>query len=73
MAIALNVSLGAPGQIVGVWIYKENEAKKGYPTGHWTNAALLFLTAAGCVGLRIYYGAMNRRRARLAGVKAYAY
>ncbi|KKK15221.1 putative MFS transporter [Aspergillus ochraceoroseus] len=29
LAIALNVSFGAPGQIVGVWIYKSNEAKKG--------------------------------------------
>lgn len=34
LAIALNISWGAPGQIVGVWIYKANEAKKGYPTGH---------------------------------------
>ncbi|KAF7181511.1 hypothetical protein CNMCM7691_000729 [Aspergillus felis] len=41
LAIALNVSFGAPGQIVGVWIYKADEAKRGYPTGHWTNAGLL--------------------------------
>ncbi|RHZ60578.1 putative MFS transporter [Aspergillus thermomutatus] len=44
LAIALNVSFGAPGQIVGVWIYKANEAKRGYPTGHWTNAGLLLLS-----------------------------
>ncbi|RDL39769.1 uncharacterized protein BP5553_04109 [Venustampulla echinocandica] len=36
LAIALNVSVGAPGQIAGVWIYKANEAKIGYPTGHHT-------------------------------------
>ncbi|KAI0884284.1 MFS general substrate transporter [Annulohypoxylon maeteangense] len=62
LAIALNIGLGgAPGQIVGVWIYKADEAKRGYPTGHWTNAALLFLVAVGCVGLRLYYAARNRR------------
>lgn len=61
LAIALNVSVGAPGQIAGVWIYKANEAKRGYPTGHWTNAALLFFVAAGSVGLRLYYAMMNRR------------
>ncbi|KAF5027615.1 hypothetical protein F66182_286 [Fusarium sp. NRRL 66182] len=46
LAIALNVSMGAPGQIVGVWIYKASEADQGYPTGHWTSGALL-LRAAG--------------------------
>ncbi|KAI1205898.1 MFS general substrate transporter [Annulohypoxylon truncatum] len=61
LAIALNIGLGgAPGQIVGVWIYKADEAGRGYPTGHWTNAALLFMVAVGCVGLRVYYGWRNR-------------
>ncbi|OGM39352.1 MFS transporter [Aspergillus bombycis] len=62
LAIALNVSVGAPGQIVGVWIYKANEAKRGYPTGHWTNAALLLFVCVGCLLLRIYYGWRNKRR-----------
>ncbi|KAI0166940.1 MFS general substrate transporter [Hypoxylon sp. FL1284] len=62
LAIALNIGLGgAPGQIVGVWIYKAEEAKEGYPTGHWTNAALLFMVAVGCVMLRIYYARRNRK------------
>lgn len=64
LAIAINISIGAPGQIAGVWIYKANEAKKGYPTGHWTNSALLFFVAAGCVVLRVYYGLLNRRIVR---------
>lgn len=68
LAIALNVSFGAPGQIVGVWIYKNTEAKEGYPTGHWTNAALLLFVCAGCVLLRGYYGWVNRR-----GGKNYSY
>ncbi len=45
LAIALNVSFGAPGQIVGVWIYKDDEKARGYPTGHWTNVAMLLLGA----------------------------
>ncbi|TPX15231.1 uncharacterized protein E0L32_004508 [Thyridium curvatum] len=61
LAIALNVGLGgAPGQIVGVWIYRPDEAARGYPTGHWVNAALLFMVAAGAVLLRVYYGRRNR-------------
>ncbi|PWY64772.1 MFS transporter [Aspergillus heteromorphus CBS 117.55] len=61
LAIALNVSFGAPGQIVGVWIYKSDEEKKGYPTGHWTNAGLLLMVTVGCILLRVYYGWRNRR------------
>ncbi|KAI1305631.1 putative MFS transporter [Xylaria venustula] len=62
MAIALNIGLGgAPGQIVGVFIYKSNEVKRGYPTGHWTNAALLFLVAVGGVLLRFYYAWRNKK------------
>ncbi|KAA8650079.1 putative MFS transporter [Aspergillus tanneri] len=62
LAIALNISFGAPGQIVGVWIYKSNEAKKGYPTGHWTNAALLLFVCVGCLALRLYYGWRTQRK-----------
>ncbi|KAF2096428.1 MFS general substrate transporter [Rhizodiscina lignyota] len=60
LAIALNISMGAPGQTVGVWIYKADEVKKGYPTGHWTNAALLFFVAVSCVGMHFYYHWRNR-------------
>jgi hypothetical protein len=67
LAIAINISVGAPGQIAGVWIYKADEAARGYPTGHWTNAALLFFVAVGCVSLRIYYGLMNRGIVRAGG------
>lgn len=69
LAIAINISVGAPGQIAGVWIYKANEATRGYPTGHWTNAALLFFVAVGCVGLRIYYGMKNRSIKRSGGTR----
>ncbi|KAF7369772.1 MFS domain-containing protein [Mycena venus] len=59
LVIGLNISFGAPGQIVGVWIYKADEAAKGYPTGHWTNCALLLFSAAGCLGLTMYYRRLN--------------
>lgn len=52
--------MGAPGQIVGVWIYKADEAKIGYPTGHWTNAGLLLFVSASCVGMHFYYVWRNR-------------
>ncbi|KAL1593164.1 hypothetical protein SLS60_010772 [Paraconiothyrium brasiliense] len=61
LAIALNVSWGAPGQIVGVWIYKADEKEKGYPTGHWTNFAMLLMVAVGCVGMRFYYQWRNKK------------
>ncbi|KAJ9256135.1 hypothetical protein DTO207G8_2705 [Paecilomyces variotii] len=73
LAIAMNVSFGAPGQIVGVWIYKANEAKRGYPTGHWTNAALLLFVAVGCVLLRLYYGLLNAKRSGQMNGKRFAY
>jgi hypothetical protein len=68
LAIALNISFGAPGQIAGVWIYKADEAKKGYPTGHWANAGLLFFVAVGCILLRLYYGMLNRAMLKSGGV-----
>lgn len=77
LAIALNIGLGgAPGQIVGVFIYKADEVKDGYPTGHWTNAALLFMVAVGCLLLRIYYGWQNKKLLRGnngSEVRAYKY
>lgn len=73
LAIALNISFGAPGQIVGVWIYKAEEAENGYPTGHWTNAALLLFVCVGCVLLHLYYVLRNRGRMGGCGLKRFAY
>lgn len=62
LAIAMNIGFGGtPGQIVGVWVYKKNEAEKGYPTGHWVNCALLIMVALGCGILRFYYARQNRK------------
>ncbi|KAI1496842.1 major facilitator superfamily domain-containing protein [Biscogniauxia marginata] len=62
LAVALNVSIGAGlGQIPGVWIYKAEEAARGYPTGHGVNSAMLFFVSIGALGLRYYYGWKNKR------------
>ncbi|KAI2635268.1 MFS general substrate transporter [Xylaria nigripes] len=62
LAVALNVSIGAGlGQIPGVWIYKASEARRGYPTGHGVNAAMLVVVAIGAACLRIYYGMKNKQ------------
>ncbi|KAM7183356.1 MFS transporter [Naviculisporaceae sp. PSN 640] len=65
LAVALNVSFGAGlGQIPGVWIYKADEATRGFPTGHWTNAGMLLFVAVGSLLLRVVYGYKNRRLLR---------
>ncbi|KAK7538754.1 uncharacterized protein J3D65DRAFT_623016, partial [Phyllosticta citribraziliensis] len=59
--------------ITGVWIYKADEKTKGYPTGHWVNAGLLFFVAVGGLGLRSYYRMLNRRTQRGGGDRLYVY
>jgi hypothetical protein len=62
LAIAINVSIGGGlGQIPGVWIYKASERDDGYPTGHWTNAALLLFVAVVTLCLRFFYGWKNKQ------------
>ncbi|KAM7210862.1 Major facilitator superfamily domain containing protein [Rhypophila decipiens] len=65
LAVALNVSFGAGlGQMPGIWIYKADEAKAGFPTGHWTNAGMLLFVSVGSLLLRVVYGYKNRRLLR---------
>lgn len=67
LAIALNISFGAPGQIVGVFIYKAGEKAKGYPTGHYTNFGLLMFVSVGSILLRYYYVVRNHKVVREGG------
>jgi sugar phosphate permease len=77
LAVAINVSVGAgAGQIPGVWIYKAEEKTMGFPTGHWTNAGLLFTVAIITASLRVFYGWKNKkliREARGGPVRLYVY
>ncbi|KAH8164879.1 hypothetical protein CIB48_g3363 [Xylaria polymorpha] len=67
LAVALNVSIGAGlGQMPGVWIYKTAEAKRGYPTGHGVNAAMLFFVAIGALCLRVFYSRKNKEAIKAA-------
>ncbi|KAM0325170.1 hypothetical protein ACHAQA_007709 [Verticillium albo-atrum] len=61
LALALNISFGAPGQILGVWIYTSNEQARGYPTGHWTNGGLLLMGSVLTAALVALYTYRNRR------------
>lgn len=63
LAVALNVMLGGgPGLLVGVWIYKPQDAKGGYRTANWLNAAFMLAIVAICIGLRFWYGWANKSR-----------
>ncbi|KAL9622113.1 MAG: hypothetical protein Q9160_003456 [Pyrenula sp. 1 TL-2023] len=73
LAIALNVSFGAPGQIVGVWIYQAGEREGGYTRGHAVNAGLLLGVGLGCGGLGGWYWWGNRRGGRGRGGRRFRY
>lgn len=48
-ALGLNVAIGSPAQILGVWIYPNSHAANGYRMGHAVNCA--FLLVAMCMTL----------------------
>ncbi|KAK0204609.1 MFS transporter [Desarmillaria ectypa] len=59
LAIPMYIAFGAMGQLIALFIYKPSESP-GYPTGHYTNGAVL-LTGAVCVELlRMIYKKRNR-------------
>ncbi|KAF5344590.1 hypothetical protein D9758_013907 [Tetrapyrgos nigripes] len=60
LGVPMNVSMGALGQIIGVYIYISKEAP-GYPTGHFTNAAFALLGTACALLLRLIYVRRNKR------------
>jgi len=60
-AIALNNSSAGLGQIIAQWIWLPGEKLQGYPTGNFTCAACSFYVAATAVGLRFWYGRMNKK------------
>ncbi|KAK0435393.1 MFS transporter [Armillaria borealis] len=59
LAIPFNTIPAVVGQAIGVYIYKPREAP-GYPTGHYTNEAVLLVGAACVQLLRWIYQRMNR-------------
>ncbi|PHH77431.1 hypothetical protein CDD80_600 [Ophiocordyceps camponoti-rufipedis] len=64
LAVAINVSVGGGlGSIPGILVYNAQEASAGYPTGHWTNTALLLVVAVVALSLRFFYVGVNKRLA----------
>ncbi|KAK0469985.1 MFS transporter [Desarmillaria tabescens] len=59
LAIPMYIAFGAMGQLIALFIYKPSEAP-GYPTGHYTNAAVLLMGAACVELLRIIYKRRNK-------------
>jgi hypothetical protein len=58
---------GSPGQITGVFIYKADQAKRGYPTGHFVNAVMLFLVSILSLCLLFYYRYVNSQITKKGG------
>ena len=64
IATAMNNSCAGVGSLISQWIWLPSEQYTGYTTGNAVCAACSFATAATAVGLRIYYGRLNRKGAR---------
>jgi predicted MFS family arabinose efflux permease len=62
LASGLNISFTGPGQIIGVWIYQNQQAPR-YQTGHAVNAASMFLGVVFSLGLWLSYRRSNGRLA----------
>lgn len=62
LASALNVAFTGPGQIIGVWIYRSQEAPR-YQLGHGVNAASQFVGMVMALGLWWHYRKLNSRLA----------
>lgn len=59
-ATAINNSAAGVSQLIAQWIWRPNEAKRGYPTGNFICAACSFAVAVLAVCLRLWYAKMNR-------------
>ncbi|KNG83782.1 MFS transporter [Aspergillus nomiae NRRL 13137] len=57
---ALNISFSGPGQIIGVWIYRAQDAP-AYRLGHGVNAGMSLLAAVLAFCLTLYYRRENMK------------
>ncbi|KFY52288.1 hypothetical protein V496_08550 [Pseudogymnoascus sp. VKM F-4515 (FW-2607)] len=63
VSTALNIAFSGPGQIIGVWIYRAQDAPF-YRLGHAVNAGFMFLSAILSFMLMFYY---KRENAKMTG------
>lgn len=64
VAAALNNSAAGISQIIAQWIWIAGEADRGYPTGNFVCAGCSAGTVGVALGLRWWYGRMNREGVR---------
>lgn len=62
LTTALNIALSGPSQIIGVWIYRSQDAPV-YRLGHGVNAGLVMMSAVCSFGLTFYYRKLNAKMA----------
>lgn len=60
VSTALNIAFSGPGQIIGVWIYRAQDAPF-YRLGHAVNAGFMFLSAILSFMLMFYYKKENAK------------
>ncbi|CAK7230255.1 hypothetical protein SEUCBS140593_007523 [Sporothrix eucalyptigena] len=62
LATGLNIAVSGPGQIIGVWIYRAQDAPI-YRLGHGINAGSLFIAMVLSFGLTVHYRMLNKKMA----------
>lgn len=60
LTIALNIAFSGPGQIIGVWIYRTQDAP-AYRLGHAVNAVMSAIAAGLALTLTVHYRRMNEK------------
>ncbi|KAL4759380.1 major facilitator superfamily domain-containing protein [Aspergillus foveolatus] len=60
LTIALNIAFSGPGQIIGVWIYRVQDAP-AYRLGHAINAVMSAIAAGLALALTVHYRRMNKK------------
>ena len=62
LSTALNIAFSGPGQIIGVWIYRAQDAPF-YRLGHAVNAAFILTSGVLSFCLMMYYRRLNKKMA----------
>ncbi|KAJ4367988.1 hypothetical protein N0V83_006343 [Neocucurbitaria cava] len=60
LSTALNIAFSGPGQIIGVWIYRAQDAPF-YRLGHAINAAFILMSGLLSFCLMLYYRRLNKK------------
>lgn len=61
LAVAIHNSGAGVGSLISQWIWLDSESEIGYPTGNAVCAACSAAVVCTALGLRFYYGRLNKR------------